>query len=353
MILTEFGVRLKDVRQSQGISQSKLSMMSGISRGQISRIENGQINPTLDTIFKLSDALELSLSKLFDYKMSKASAYKQYKLRPFVKWAGGKTQILDKIKELMPNEYNTYYEPFLGGGALFFNLAPDNAVINDYNEELMIAFDAFKKKEDYYKLIEVLKEFEVNHSEKNYYKVREMDRTSDFKTLPNHVKAARLIYLNKACFNGLYRVNSKGYFNVPSGKKEIVKAYDKELFDNIHDYFVNANVTIISGDFENAVKTAKKGDFVYFDPPYDTFEEQNNFTTYTKDSFGKAEQVRLSKIYKKLSDKGVYVMLSNHNTGFIRDLYKDFNINVIEAKRMINSKATGRGTVEELIITNY
>jgi len=202
-------------------------------------------------------------------------------------------------------------------------------------------------------MIEELIRHEKNHTEEYYYEVREMDRKEDYDKYPDYIKSARLIYLNKACFNGLYRVNSKGFFNVPSGKKEKVKAYDEDLFTSLHEYLSNSNIEILQGDFEKAVSSAVKDDFVYFDPPYDTFEEQNNFTTYTKDAFGKEEQLRLSNVFKELSNKGVKVMLSNHNTAYIRELYKGFNINIVKARRMINSKASGRGHVEEVIITNY
>ena|SRR5690554_1434580 len=353
MLLETFGNRLKTIRENIGISQLKLSELTGVMRDQISRIENGQINPTLETVYKLSTALETTLSDLFDFSIDDNIVFKQYKIKPFVKWAGGKTQLLDKIKELMPKEYGTYYEPFLGGGAVFLNLTPNKAVVADYNSELASAYSSFKNSNDYQTMITELIKHEANHNEDYYYKVREMDRDENYSKLPNPIKAARLIYLNKACFNGLYRVNSKGYFNVPSGKKEVVKAYQPELFDDLHEYLRSSNITILSGDFEKAVESAKKGDFVYFDPPYDTFDEQNNFTTYTKDSFGKEEQIRLSNVFKELDKKGVYLMLSNHNTDFITELYKGFNIEIVHARRAINSKGSGRGNVEEVIITNY
>jgi DNA adenine methylase len=202
-------------------------------------------------------------------------------------------------------------------------------------------------------MIDQLIEYEEKHSEEFYYELRAIDRRQDFNNLDDYFIAARMIYLNKACFNGLYRVNSNGYFNVPSGKKKNVRAYDKENFDSIYDYFNSSDITITSDDYEKVVESAKPGDFVYFDPPYDVLDEKKTFTSYSKSAFGKEEQERLSKVYKKLSDKGVYVMLSNHNTQFINELYKEFNINVIKAKRMINSKGSGRGDVEEVIITNY
>lgn len=274
-------------------------------------------------------------------------------MHPFVKWVGGKTQLLSKIKDLMPKEYNRYFEPFVGGGALLFDVKPKEFLINDFNSELVEAYKSLTNKSDFELLKESLKAHENEHSEEHYYQVREMDKLEDFIDLPRHVRAARMIYLNKACFNGLYRVNAKGYFNVPSGKKKKVTCFEESNLNDLYNFFNSSSYEILNGDFEEAVRNAKKGDFVYFDPPYDTWDDKNSFTSYAKNPFGKDEQVRLSNVYKALSNKGVYVMLSNHNTDFIRELYKDFNIHIVEAKRMINSKADGRGNVEEVIITNY
>lgn len=354
MILTTFGEKVRDLREKNGISQVKLANATGIIREQISRIEHGQVNPTLETIAKLSVAFNVSLSEFMDIPLDSIKfQMKQYKVKPFVKWAGGKTQILEKIREYMPKKFNMYYEPFLGGGAVFFDLVPSKAVISDSNKELVSAFKCFQNKESFELLIDEVIKHQNNHSEEYYYQIREVDRSKRYEFLPDYVKAARMIYLNKSCFNGLYRVNSKGYFNVPSGKYEKVNAYDEKLYLNIFSYFSSNKITILNEDFEKVVSSAKKNDFVYFDPPYDTYEEQNNFTSYSKENFGKDEQVRLSEVFKRLSKKGVYVMLSNHNTKLINELYKDFNINVIQAKRSINSKANGRGNVEEVIITNY
>lgn len=274
-------------------------------------------------------------------------------MHPFVKWAGGKTQLLDKLVALMPKQYNHYFEPFVGGGALLFRLDPREFTINDYNSELVQAYRCFSNPIDTEKLIERLKFHQENHSEEHYYEVRSMDKSPDFLSLPSYERAARMIYLNKSCFNGLYRVNSKGFFNVPSGKKKNVVCYEGRNIHEITDFFKESKSEILNGDFEKAVSNAKKGDFVYFDPPYDTWENKDSFTSYAKSPFGKNEQKRLADCFKSLSNKGVYLMLSNHNTDFIRELYKDFNIHVVEAKRMINSKADGRGDVEEVIITNY
>lgn len=272
--------------------------------------------------------------------------------KPFVKWAGGKRQILDKLIKYVPEDFNTYYEPFVGGGALFFELSPKNAVINDSNEELINVFRCIKDEEKLTKMCNELNHHEANHSEEYYYKIRNIDRDKNkFNRLSDYKRAARTIYLNKACFNGLYRVNSKGEFNVPFGKKLKVNTYDGQNIGIIHAYLNFNNIKILSIDFEEAVKDAKEGDFIYFDPPYDS--DTSTFNSYTEDGFSKDEQIRLSNVFKNLSDRGCYVMLSNHNTILINELYKDFYIHKITAKRNINSNGKKRGKVEEVIITNY
>jgi len=274
------------------------------------------------------------------------------KAKPFVKWAGGKRQILDKLKKFAPKEFETYYEPFVGGGAFLFELSPKNAVINDSNEELMNVFNVLRNEKKYNKMCKYLNKFERKHCEEFYYEIRNIDRNKrKFEKLNECKKAARTIYLNKACFNGLYRVNSKGEFNVPFGKKTTVNTYDGENLLNLHTYLTMNNVNILCTDFEETVKDAKKGDFVYFDPPYDS--DTSTFNSYTETGFNKDEQRRLAKVFIELDKKGVKVMLSNHNTILIKELYKDYNINVIEAKRSINSNGKKRGVVEEVIITNY
>lgn len=272
--------------------------------------------------------------------------------KPFVKWAGGKRQVIDKLKLYAPDKYNTYYEPFVGGGALLFELSPRKAVINDYNEELMNIFNCIKDETKFTKMCNELNHHETNHSEDYYYEIRNKDRDkAKFKRMADYKRAARTIYLNKACFNGLYRVNSKNEFNVPFGKKIKVNTYEGQNLGIIHSYLNFNDITILNTDFEEAVKTAKKNDFIYFDPPYDS--EKQIFTSYTENGFGKDEQIRLAKVYKELADRGCYVMLSNYNTPLIKDLYKDYNIHIIEAKRNINANGKKRGKVEEVIITNY
>lgn len=272
--------------------------------------------------------------------------------KPFVKWAGGKRQIIDKLKEYAPKEFDTYYEPFVGGGALLFELSPKKAVINDYNKELMNVYRVLCNEEKFKLLCKMLNMHEVNHSEEYYYEIRNKDRNKKtYEKLADYKKAARLIYLNKACFNGLYRVNSKNEFNVPFGKKTSVNTYDGSNLITVSNYLTMNDVKILNTDFEEAVSTAKKGDFIYFDPPYDS--DKVIFTSYTEGGFSKDEQRRLAKVFSDLDKRGCYVMLSNHNTELVKELYKDYNIHVVEAKRNINSNGKKRGKVEEVIITNY
>ena len=272
--------------------------------------------------------------------------------KPFVKWAGGKRQIIDKLKKYAPVDFDTYFEPFVGGGALLFELSPKKAVINDSNQELMNIYEVLCDEDKFKKMCRALNSYEKQHSEEFYYELRNKDRNKKtFSKLSDYTRAARTIYLNKACFNGLYRVNSKNEFNVPFGKKTKVNTYEGDNLITVSNYLTMNDVKILCCDFEEAVSSAKKGDFIYFDPPYDS--DTSTFNSYTEDGFGKDEQKRLAKVFKKLDSRGCYVMLSNHNTHLVNELYKGYNIHVIEAKRNINANAKGRGNVEEVIITNY
>ncbi len=272
--------------------------------------------------------------------------------KPFVKWAGGKRSIIDKLIKLSPDNYDTYYEPFVGGGAMLFELAPKNAVINDYNIELMNVYKCIKDERNFNLMCKELNKHETNHSEEYYYEIRNLDKDKKkFNKLADYKRAARTIYLNKACFNGLYRVNSKNEFNVPFGKKSKINTYDGINLGIVYSFLNLNDIKILSADFETAVKDAKKGDFIYFDPPYDS--DTSTFNSYTENGFGKEEQKRLSNVFKDLDKRGCYVMLSNYNTSLVKELYKDYNFNYIEAQRNIGAKAKDRGIVEEVIITNY
>ncbi|MCF0116648.1 MAG: Dam family site-specific DNA-(adenine-N6)-methyltransferase [Bacilli bacterium] len=347
--LLTIGSDIKSYRIQAGMSQEQLSVLSGVERSQLSRIESGEVlGVTYATIEKILNSLGRTIQHVkIEEKEEKLDVH------PFVKWAGGKTQLLDVIESHLPEKFNRYFEPFVGGGALLFKIQPKSFSINDMNSELISVYQCFQNDGLFNSLKDKLINHENNHSEEYYYQVREQDKNPLFAAFPLDDRASRMIYLNKSCFNGLYRVNSKGYFNVPSGKKEKVNCFDRDNFELLRKFFKTHKSVITNCDFEEAVKNAKAGDFVYFDPPYDTWDDKDSFTSYDKNAFGKDEQKRLAKVYKQLSDKGVYVMLSNHNTNFIRELYADFHINVVPAKRMINANGNGRGSVEEVLITNY
>ncbi|UUD35308.1 Dam family site-specific DNA-(adenine-N6)-methyltransferase [Mycoplasmopsis caviae] len=344
-ILKNVGNTIKQERKLKNMTQLELAKLSGVERTQLTRIENGKVlGVSFETIIKLYKAIGLENIHIGN---------KEERLLPFVKWAGGKTQLIDKLKTFLPKSYNNYFEPFVGGGALLLNLKPKSFLINDSNRELINVYRCLKNDDEFIKLKTELVKHENNHNEEYYYKIRDLDKNNNYNNLPNYIKAARTIYLNKTCFNGLYRVNSKGFFNVPSGKRTSVNCFDRNNFDRLKNFFNNTQNQISCEDFETFCEKANKNDFIYFDPPYDVIENKNTFISYNAEIFGKDEQIRLANVFKKLDKKGIKLMLSNHNTKLVNELYKEFNINVVKAKRMINSNGDGRGDVEEVIITNY
>ena len=270
-------------------------------------------------------------------------------VQPFVKWAGGKRQLLPELKKRIP-KFTTYYEPFLGGGALLFDLQPRKAVVNDFNKELVNTYNVIR--DDVVSLIKELSIYTNNID--FYYKIRELDRnSSSFNQLSNIKKAARLIYLNKTCYNGLFRVNSAGEFNSPFGYYKNPNIVNEITLRAVSNYLNEADVTFFNGDFSESLKGIKKGAFVYFDPPYDPVSQSSNFTGYTNIGFGKEEQIRLKEVCDELSKKGVKFLLSNSATPFILDLYSNYSISIIPAKRAINSNPNLRGNIEEVLIQNY
>jgi len=277
-----------------------------------------------------------------------------YKLKPFTKWTGGKRQLLPELLERMPKSYNHYYEPFIGGGALFFEVQPTKATINDFNDNLVNAYVSIK--DNLHDLFVLLQNHQdLNHKE-YYLELRNADRDGRIDNMTPVEKAARLMYMLRVCFNGLYRVNSKNQFNVPYGKYINPTILDKELLSEISKYLNEHHISILNGDFEDAVVDAKEGDFVYFDPPYAPVSATSSFTSYTHEGFGLEEQIRLRDCFVSLSNKGCYIMLSNSDVPLIHELYQDIPnivIEIVEATRMINSKASGRGKVNEVIIRNY
>lgn len=269
---------------------------------------------------------------------------KQTYPRPFLKWAGGKTRLISQYKEYFPNHYHTYYEPFLGGGAVFFHLQPSHAVLTDINADLVLTYRCVR--DNLGELITLLQAHQQRHNSEYYYDVR------NYHSGTNLEKAARFIYLNKTCFNGLYRVNSQGKFNVPVGKyknpgicqEEILKLASQTL----------KKVEIKQANFDEVLNYATdSNDFVYFDPPYYPLNKTSNFTAYSNFSFDEHQQIKLRDIFIKLADKGVKVMLSNSDCPFIHELYSGFNIHTISAARSINSNAQKRGKITELLVTSY
>lgn len=273
------------------------------------------------------------------------------RLKPFTKWTGGKRQLLPELVNLVPKKYNRYFEPFVGGGALLFELIPKKATINDFNSDLITAYKQIK--EDVEGLIENLEIHRKNNTKDYYLNLRSIDRDDRINKMTESEKAARLIYMLRVNFNGLYRVNSKNQFNVPYGRYKNPKIVDKPLLHDISKYLNNNDIVILEGDFESAVASAKFGDFVYFDPPYAPKSATSNFTSYTNEGFDRAEQERLRDIFIELANRGVNVMLSNSDVGAIHDLYSNIpnvDIKVVRANRMINSKVNKRGKINELII---
>lgn len=251
----------------------------------------------------------------------------------------------------MPDNYNSYFEPFIGGGAVFFELTPQKAIINDFNSELINCYRQIKDNPQ--KLIELLIEHQKNNSKDYYLELRSVDRDGRIHTMTDTERAARIMYMLRVDFNGLYRVNSKNQFNVPYGRYKNPKIVDSDLILSISHYLNNNNITILTGDFEKAVEDAGAGDFVYFDPPYIPLSETSAFTSYTHEGFSYEDQVRLRDVFRKLDKKGAYVMLSNSSSPLVEELYKGFNVHKVEATRTNGAKASSRGKISEFIVTNY
>ncbi len=268
---------------------------------------------------------------------------------PIVKWVGGKSKLLPELIARMPKKYNRYFEPFLGGAALFLAIAPRDAVLGDTNEELINAYRAVGRGVE--QIMGVLKVHRNAHSrEKYYYEIRDLWNEGAWKDDPE-ARAATFIYLNKTCFNGLWRVNRKGEFNVPRGDYEEPAVFDEEILQAASRAFRKADLRI--GTYDQTTTSATAGDFVYFDPPYDPVSKTSNFTSYTKDTFGKEQQKLLAEHARALRKRGTQVMLSNNDTPYIRSLYEDFCIDTVQCGRSVNSKGDKRGKVNEVIITSY
>jgi DNA adenine methylase len=268
--------------------------------------------------------------------------------RPFLKWAGGKAKLMPQLRPLLPKRYGRYHEPFLGGGAMYFELAPLRARLADRNQELIVTWSAVQ--DDPELLIKYLSEFRYDREE--YYRVRAIDPAD----LTYAQAAARMIYLNKCGFNGLYRVNSKGKFNVPFGRYDDPVICDAENIRACHQQLLRPaaggarDVQLFTAPFEKVLGIAERGDFVYFDPPYVPTSDTARFTAYGSEGFGEADQRRLADVFRELSDDGVLCMLSNSDTPLVRELYADYPIREVTRSGNISSNAKGRGRVTEVVV---
>jgi len=274
------------------------------------------------------------------------------KYQPFIKWVGGKRALLEQILPLLPKKFNNYYEPFIGGGAVFFELYSNGLlkdrkiVISDINHDLINTYNVVKNNP--YELISNLENYKEQHSKEFYYKTRELDRKENYNNLSNLEKATRFIYLNKTCFNGLYRVNKKGYFNTPIGSYKNPNIADRNIILNASEAL--QNVEILQQSFKEVVNMANKDDLVYFDPPYYPLNTTSNFTSYDSNCFLEDEQFELFEVFDRLADNGIKIVESNSDTDFIKKLYKKYDINIVNANRFINSKGNGRGKITEVLI---
>lgn len=270
-------------------------------------------------------------------------------VQPVLKWAGGKRQLIKEISKYIPKSFTTYYEPFIGGGAVLFYLQPKKAVINDFNFELINLYTVIRDNVD-----ELILNLQQHKNEEEYfYYIRGLDRNDEFNSLSNIQRASRTIYLNKTCYNGLFRVNSSGEFNTPFGKYKNPNIVNEITLRAVSNYLKKNDVKMLNGDFEEALKGIRKGSFVYFDPPYHPISDSSSFTGYTLDGFGKEEQVRLKKLCDKLTEKGIKFLLSNSTAPLILDLYKDYKIEYVGANRSINSVGGKRGEINEVLVMNY
>ncbi len=268
---------------------------------------------------------------------------------PFLKWVGGKRQLLSKINSLLPKKYGDYYEPFVGAGALLFHLQPQKAIINDFNQELINVYKIIKTN-----LEELIADLKQHKNELDYfYEIRALDRTDNYKKMSPLKKASRVIFLNKTCYNGLYRVNNSGEFNSPFGSYKNPNIVNEITLKAVNKYFNMNKICILNRDFEDAVTKTNSSDFVYFDPPYHPVSQSSSFTGYMKGGFDEHDQTRLRDLCDTLNKKKVKFLLSNSATPFIKNLYKNYDINSVRANRCINANGSKRGEVDEVLIRNY
>ena len=287
---------------------------------------------------------------------------KSMKLQPIVHWAGGKRRILPELLKRVPQKYGTYFEPFVGGGALLFALKPANAFVSDSNVNLITLYNVIKEQPQLFanavKRINAsaVREVQARGSMKSvYHHFRDKYNSFDNNVWTKNrvLVSALFVWLNRYCFNGLYRVNKRGEFNTAFGSRDYVDF--TEILENVEDLssYLSSCVTMQCCDFESACSKVQQGDFVYFDPPYVSITESSDFRQYTKDGFTLSDQCRLAECAMQLAARGAYVLLSNSDTPAVRNLYSFLNIETITAPRTISGKASSRKPVSELLISNY
>jgi DNA adenine methylase len=269
-------------------------------------------------------------------------------LKPFLRWAGGKQKLLPFITKFIPKDFDCYYEPFHGGGALLLHMKPQKFIGNDLNDEIINVYNAIRY--NVKGLLKVLKQFK--NKKEDFYIVRSIDRSSDYNLLNSIDKAARILYLNKTCFNGLFRVNSRKQFNVSYGDRQNIDMVSADNLGAVSQFFNRSQGKIVSSDFSCVMKLVQKNDFVYLDPPYDALNG-TSFTAYTEFGFDKSDQQRLKGSCDRLNQIGRRFLLSNSDTPFVRELYKNYKIETISVRRNIAAKAESRHVVGELLIRNF
>lgn len=273
---------------------------------------------------------------------------KNIMVSPILKWVGGKRQLLPEIIPMIEGSYSTYVEPFVGGGAVLFELQPKKAIINDFNSELVNVYCVVRDHCE--ELIKVLERHEENNSSDYFYEIRGLDREDSYSEMSDVEKAARIIYLNKTCYNGLYRVNSSGFFNSPYGKYKNPNIVNAPVLRAMSLYLNKNKIKIMNGDYKAVLKNLRRGAFVYLDPPYMPISTSAAFTGYTENGFSFEQQVELKEECDKLRKKGIRFLQSNSDCPEIRELYKDYEIKTVQAKRFINSLADKRGEINEVLI---
>lgn len=334
-------MKLKTIAEKSGMTMKELAKKSNIPYTTLMRWDKKGVYENKQAI---ADGLSITLENL-DTKLNEEA------IIPFVKWVGGKRQLLLELEKLAPSKFNNYFEPFIGGGAFLLDLKPHTAYIGDMNEELINTWNTVKNNPN--ELITELNKHQELNSKEHYLDVRSVDRDGRILKMSNIERAARFIYLNKAGFNGLWRVNSRGQNNVPYANPRTMNLTG--AIKGVSEYLQNNSITIKHTDFLNLCQEAQANDFIYLDPPYIPVTPTAAFTSYTKDGFGLVQQEQLRNTALELAHRGVYVMLSNADVPLIYELYNDpvFHIHHVQAKRMINSNGKKRGAVGEVIITTY